>query len=150
MGQFRLASMAVIPNDVRGRRYLPVGSQASSVLQQGRRKRLSGATQSNAPTPQPRPPRRDAHLLWVLNVPSRALSVTGMIGLLRPPSSCLAREHHQSSPSLFTCESGYMRSSVRRAWSRAAPSRSAHCLRFSVSSHCAEYRGVHGKLCARQ
>ena len=63
MAQLRLASVAVIPNDVRGRRNLTVGSQASSALQQGRRKRLSGATrQSSAPTSQPRPPRCRAHL----------------------------------------------------------------------------------------
>ena len=63
MAQLRLASLAVTPNDVRGRRNLPVSSQASSALQQGRRKRVSGATrESSAPTPQPRPPRCKAHL----------------------------------------------------------------------------------------
>ena len=87
MAQLRLTFMAVTPNDVRGRRNLPVNSQASSALQQGRRKRLSGATrQSSAPTPQPRPPRRKAHLSG------------------SAPSSFLAREHQQSSPTTFTCQ----------------------------------------------
>ena len=120
-------------------------SPSAPTLQQGRRKRLSGATrQSSAPTP------HHAFLAArVLNVPSRAPSASGMIGLLRPPSSYLAREHHQSSLALFTCQFRM------RAFFRAAGLVPGGSVPFctlppggSVSSHCADHRGVYGNLCA--
>ena len=115
--------MAVIPNDVRGRRNLPVGSQASSALQQGRRKRLTE--------------RR--------HTPEQCTNVSTP----RPSSSSLAREHHELSPALFTCQFGI------RAFFRVAGLVQGGSVRFyalppggSVSSHCADHRSAHGKLCA--
>ena len=84
--------------------------------------------------------------LWVLNVPSRAPSVSGMIG---PPQTTflLSRTRTPVEPGLVHIPDTCVLSCSGLGPGRLRPV--LHTASWgSVSSHCADHRGVYGKLCA--
>ena len=88
-----LGPVTIIPDDV-GRQKRPIRPQTSSTFQQGERERLSGAT------------RQSSVAARISRGSDRALVRANCLrnewGLLGPSSSCLARKHHESGPSVFT------------------------------------------------
>ena len=98
-----LGPVTIIPDDVSGRRERPIRPQTSSTFQQGERERLSGATrQSSTPPPEPCPSCCSSHFTGLRPGPRSSQLPEERVGLVGPSSSCLARKHHESGPSVFT------------------------------------------------
>ena len=146
MGAQELGPVTIIPDDVSGRRERPIRPQTSSTFQQGERERLSGATRQSSTPPEPCPSCCSSHFTGLRPGPHSGQLPEERVGLLGPSSSCLARKHHESGPSVFTRQFAL--------WCDGLGSKRLHPVLHIASWELRllerDHRGVHGQLCRRE